>query len=122
VILKKLRVLVVDDDLSIRKLMASALEQEGYETLEAASGVEALHIAETNSVDFLITDAEMPEMSGPELIMKLRTQDLIKKVLLVSGNGPAVTHPNAALRPIPLLPKPFTTAQLLREIDSILVD
>jgi PleD family two-component response regulator len=62
-------VLVVDDDRSVRRLMAVIVAQDGYATLEAENGTDAIHLAEANAIDLLVTDVEMPGMSGPELVL-----------------------------------------------------
>lgn len=112
------RVLVVDDDRPVRKLMATMAAGSGYETFEAEDGTEAIRVAEAEEIDLLITDIEMPGMSGPELIDILRKRGYLGRSLLVSGNTAAASFHNS----VPLLAKPFTCGQLLKEIHTILND
>ena len=115
-------VLVVDDDRSVRRLMAVMVAQDGYATLEAESGAEAIHLAEANPIDLLVTDVEMPGMSGPELVLALKQRGLIDSSLLVTGNVDAVDLLHGLHGSIPLLAKPFNATQLLEKVHGILND
>jgi CheY-like chemotaxis protein len=115
-------VLVVDDDRSVRHLMAVMVAQDGYETLEAKNEGEALHLAETNRIDLLITDVEMPGVSGPELMLSLRKRGLIERSLLVTGNVDAIHSFRSSHGQVPFLAKPFNSGQLLGKIHAILND
>ena len=118
----KRRVLVVDDDGPLRQLMTVMVSQDGYETLQARNGDDALHLAESYRIDLLITDVEMPGMSGPELILNLRKRGLIGKSLLVTGNPSAIGHSAGLDDHVPLLAKPFNSRQLLGKIHAIFND
>ena len=115
-------VLIVDDDHSVRRLMAVMVAQDGYPTLEAESGAEAIHLAEANPVDLLVTDVEMPGMSGPELVLALKQRGLIGSSLLVTGNVDAIHHLHDLQGSIPLLAKPFNATQFLEKVHGILND
>ena len=65
-------VLIVDDSVSMRKLVTSTLEDAGHQVVEAEDGVVALGIARTKSVDIVITDVNMPNMDGLTLVAELR--------------------------------------------------
>ncbi|MDR1320725.1 MAG: response regulator transcription factor [Gracilibacteraceae bacterium] len=66
------RILVVEDDTSIRKLTCAVLRQNGFEVLQAENGVAALEIMDRQHVDLVILDLIMPEMDGYELTKQLR--------------------------------------------------
>jgi len=68
------RILVADDDVSLRRVLQVQLEQEGYEVAVAASGHQTLSILQLRSFDLLITDLKMPGMSGVELLRHVRLQ------------------------------------------------
>ncbi len=67
------RILAVDDSESMRKMVTFTLERAGFETEEAADGVEALDKAQKENFDLVITDINMPEMDGITLIRRLRS-------------------------------------------------
>ena len=62
------RILVVDDDESVRKVVRETLDEEGYETFEAADGVEALQVFERESPDLVILDIMMPVFDGFQVL------------------------------------------------------
>ena len=70
------RVLLVEDDNSLRRYVEVTLQRAGYEVLSAADGLEAMKLALTSHVDIVITDAMMPNLSGHELGRFLRNSNL----------------------------------------------
>lgn len=68
----KRSVLIVDDETAIREMIVLALEMAGYETLEAADGVQALRILQTRHPDLILLDWMMPGASGLEVARKIR--------------------------------------------------
>jgi len=68
------RILVVDDNLVVLKLLRHLLESEDYLVITAENGVEALKLASTENPDLIVTDYVMPEMDGVMLIKKLKSQ------------------------------------------------
>lgn len=115
-------VLVVDDELPIRKLISVMLASHGYRILEAANGWEAVAIAEMNSIDLLITDMEMPGMTGRDLITALQERRLIGDWLLVTGNSGAIKSFGASLGSLHCLSKPFKAGQLLELTQALIKD
>ena len=81
------RVLVVDDDSSLRRVTQVQLEHEGYAVSTAASGDEALHILETTVQDVVITDLRMPGMSGFDLLRQIRANYPEVVVIIVTAYG-----------------------------------
>jgi CheY-like chemotaxis protein len=110
-----MRVLVADDEASIRELIRTVAAMKGYETLEAENGLQALETARRFACDLVITDQEMPCMKGLELIARLTSEGYPARYLLVSGFS--VKGPQAA--GIPVLAKPFTVNQLLRTLEKL---
>jgi len=80
-----LRVLIVDDEISVRKVMAAVLAQLGFPCETAASGEEALRILETHKIDAVISDLQMPGISGMELLIKVRQSYPQIVFLMITG-------------------------------------
>ena len=117
------RILVVDDDSDIRRLDAEVLKSSGYEVDTAEDGEVALHIVNDPSViyDLLITDHNMPKLSGLNLIKKLRAERMILPVIIATGTLPKqefTKHP--WLRPAAILLKPYTIDELLGTVREVL--
>ena len=81
------RVLIVDDDSSVRRVTQVQLEHEGYTVSTAASGQEALHILENTLHDLVITDLRMPGMSGIDLLRQIRANYPRVAVIIVTAHG-----------------------------------
>jgi len=95
---KSIRVLVVDDALYIRELISLILRNEGYEVIKAANGKEALNALNGTNIDMLITDLNMPEMNGIELVESLRDMPDFKSipVLMVTSENQESIRKKAA--------------------------
>ncbi len=68
----KTRILVVDDDVAVRRLIRANLEARGYEISQAVNGTEALEVLESNVPDLLILDIKMPGLDGVEVCRRIR--------------------------------------------------
>jgi len=85
------RILVTDDDASLRRVLQVQLEQEGYEVAVAASGQQTLSILQLQPFDLLITDLKMPGMSGLELLRHARLQYPQTIIILLTAFGTVET-------------------------------
>jgi signal transduction histidine kinase/ActR/RegA family two-component response regulator len=106
-----LRILLVEDQAAVRRLVREVLTRFGHEVLEASNGVEALAVAErAGTIDLLLTDIVMPQMDGAELARRLRRRAPGLAVLYMSG------YADEALRGLEegatFLPKPFLAEEL----------
>ena len=114
-------VLVVDDEKSIRDLLVAMLSRSGYRVLAAGHGKEALALYQPRvaEVALVVTDLDMPEMGGAQLVQELLRLNPAVKVLIISGAAPAsaVASPPPGT---PALQKPFTREELLAEIRTLL--
>ena len=112
-------IMLVEDEPAIRRLLGTALRRSGYTVLEAASGQEAIDSFEThqNDVSLLITDVRMPQMTGPELIRRLRASRPDLKVLCISGCASSV--PVEIERDVAVLQKPFSRQELIAKVDRL---
>lgn len=79
------RILVVEDDKNLKKLIKITLTKENYTVYEASNGEEALEMLDTNYVDLIISDIMMPEMDGFELIKELRTSKYKMPIMLITA-------------------------------------
>ncbi|UCG38278.1 MAG: response regulator [bacterium] len=80
------KILVVDDENLVRWSVKRYLEAEGYQTLEASSGQEALRILDMENVGVMITDLMMPGMDGVELIRRARARQPHLSVLVITAS------------------------------------
>ncbi|GAB1643949.1 PAS domain S-box protein [Krasilnikovia sp. MM14-A1259] len=112
------RVLVVDDDETVRELMVRILDRNGYKPVSAADPESALILAE-EPFDLLLTDVLMPQMSGPELAERFKLRQPDVPVLFVSGYTDGHAGVKRAAGGL-LLHKPFTTESLLGSVRDAL--
>jgi CheY-like chemotaxis protein len=113
-------VLVVDDELVIRRAVRKMLERAGYDVLEAANGVDALLLLERTTPDVLITDLHMPSCDGFELTRALRQSGRAQpKIIIISGDDDPATLRSAQAAGATALSKPFTYEDLLRTVASV---
>ena len=112
-------VLVVEDETSVRNLIASALKNDGYDLLLAGSAEEAMSIVETleGPIDLLLTDAILPGRSGVELVADLTKRRPGLRVLLMSGYTEETLPIEGGMT---LLQKPFTPRELRERIRDAL--
>ena len=76
------KILIVDDDKEIRKLVEIYLRNEGFDTLSASDGVEAIEVLEQNEIDMIVLDVMMPRMDGIQTCMKIRENNHIPILML----------------------------------------
>lgn len=79
------KILVVEDNKNLRKLMVTYLKKNNYEPLEAEDGEQALDIIDKNHIDLIITDIMMPNMDGFELTRELRDANYMLSILFVTA-------------------------------------
>jgi CheY-like chemotaxis protein len=118
------RILLVEDRNSVRDYVYTLLESDGYEVLAARNGPEGLSIfhRSLHRVDLLVTDCEMPGMTGLELARACARRDPAVGVLYISGSGPDedLKADLGAPRRAFLL-KPFNGDELLRKVKKLFV-
>jgi CheY-like chemotaxis protein len=102
------RVLIVDDEPVLRRLMRRALSGLGLEVMEAADGVEALELFRTHEFNAVVSDVRMPQMDGIALVEQLQRLAPDVPVVLVSGSDEVANRAGArALGAFDFLAKPF---------------
>lgn len=111
-------ILIIDDEETIRVLLRSALQAEGYEVAEAVNGREGLERYRDRPADLVITDIVMPELNGLDMLLELTREFLHAKVIAISG----ATEEKNLLDVAKLLgarqtfQKPFSMPQLLSAV------
>lgn len=112
---------MVDDDPYIRQLSAQVLIRQGYAVNAAGDGAAAWENLQICDYDLLITDQHMPNVTGLELVRKLRTARMSLPVILSSGGLPAADLEREAwLQPVTALPKPYSAGDLLAAVSDVL--
>jgi CheY-like chemotaxis protein len=115
------RILLVEDDSAVRQASAMLLVRAGYQVNAVEGSQAAWEALQSRSYDLLITDNQMPEMSGLELVRKLRSAQLALPVIMASGGiDERDLTQNQWLQPATVLPKPFTSAALLETVAEVL--
>ena len=115
------RILLVDDDLVLCVFHAEVLSGAGFDVDMAEDGEAGWQALQVRNYDLLITDNQMPRVSGIELLKKLRSEEQDIPVIMVSGAIPTEElNRNSWLRLSATLPKPFTGDRLLRIVKKVL--
>ena len=119
----KALILVVDDEAHTRELERRILETGPYDVLEAPGAAEAFAILAETKVDLLISDLEMPGLSGEDMVAKVRWMFPNQKVLYVSGVVDRLLDARKVLTETEaFLDKPFTSKSLLEAVSLLLYD
>ncbi len=117
------RILMVDGDMFILQINAAVLSSFGYQTRVAVDGAAAWEALQANGYDLLITDNNIPKVSGVELVRKVRSAQMTLPVILASRDLPALKlEANAWLQPVVPLRRPFTDDALLGTVKKVLRD
>jgi CheY-like chemotaxis protein len=117
------RVLVVDDEIHIVHVVAIKLRNNGYEVETANNGAEAYEYACRNKPDIIVTDFQMPTMSGMELVEKLRENEDTKNIPIIMLTARSFAIPKERQEQLKIsncLSKPFSPRELLSNIEDIL--
>jgi CheY-like chemotaxis protein len=117
------RVLVVEDDDAVARVVLDVLGAHGYHLRRAGSGVEALQLCRDapDTIDLVVTDVIMPRMGGPALVAALRAGGIRIPVLFMSGyTNNALQSLYGLAEEVELLEKPFTPRELLARVRSVL--
>jgi len=117
------KVLVVDDEIHIIHVVTIKLRNNGYEVISADNGAEAFELAQRERPDIIVTDFQMPAMTGLELVEKLRQHEETKDIPVIMLTARSFAIPEEQqedLRISGCLSKPFSPKELLGNIEDIL--
>lgn len=110
------RILVVDDDVAIRRLLQRVLSREGYTVETAGDGAKALSRIQEAPPDLLLLDLMMPVMDGWEVYRRLRQDRAVRFPILIITAGGIQGRAVDALAGVEIIAKPFDLDQLLQAI------
>lgn len=115
-----MRILLAEDDGSMRQYLCRALERSGYHVTAVDRGTAAVPLLEAERFDLLLTDIVMPEMDGIELAQRASAIDPTMRVMFITGFA-AVALKNGPPLDARVLSKPFHLRDLVAEVDRMLV-
>lgn len=116
--MSKERILIVDDEKEIRDLIDIYLKGEGYETLKAENGEEALNVLEKNDVDLIILDIMMPKVNGIEACLKIREEREMPIIMLSAKSEDMDKILGLNTGADDYLTKPFNPLELVARVKS----
>jgi two-component system chemotaxis response regulator CheY len=118
------KILVVDDALSVRQLAKSTLESEGFEVIEALDGKDAVMKLATNRFELIITDINMPNMGGMDLLALVKNDRLHKftpVLIMTTERSEARKEEARNIGARAWLTKPFIPSRLLDAVQKLVV-
>lgn len=118
------KIMTVDDSVTVRQMLSFTLQDAGYEVIEASDGVDALRKLKSESVQMLITDLNMPQMDGIELIREVRKNPenrFVPIIMLTTESQEQKKQAGKSAGASGWIVKPFKPEQLLRVVKMVLV-
>ena len=119
------KVLIVDDEIHIVHVVAIKLRNNGYEVISADNGAEAFDLALKEKPDIIVTDFQMPVMTGMELVEKLRQHQATRDIPVIMLTARSFAIPQEQQENLQIsgcLSKPFSPKELLGNIEDILYE
>ncbi|HEX2832925.1 MAG TPA: response regulator [Thermoanaerobaculia bacterium] len=115
------RVLVIDDDLPIRGMLAAALRQHGYQVLLAGDGAEGQRAMTIHHPNIVLLDLAMPDVNGWDFLQRLRETGHLGQIPIIVVSAHVRVEPQALLQMgvAAILPKPFNLTDLLSLIEHL---
>ncbi len=116
------QILLIDDDNSLRGVLAKSLGYAGHTVIQASDGQQGIELARVAHVDLVITDLIMPGQEGVETIVQLRREQPRLPIIAISGgltNSTLYLEIAAKIGAKRVLPKPFTPQELIAAIDEV---
>jgi two-component system alkaline phosphatase synthesis response regulator PhoP len=115
------KIVVADDESHILHVVSMKLSNAGYEVLTAVDGEEALELCRSEKPDMVITDFQMPVMTGLELCKTLRQEGFMAPVLMLTARGFDIGASDmASARIADVLSKPFSPREVLGKVQQLL--
>lgn len=117
-----IRILLAEDDDSMRAYIQRALENAGYSVSAVSNGTEALPLLHTEIFDLLLSDIVMPEMDGIELAQRCNEISPSTKVMFITGFAAVTLRANREAPHAKMLSKPFHLKDLVLEVERMFED
>lgn len=118
------RILIIDDDASIRGALQIGLRKAGYEVMQARDGSEGVSLWRLHGADLVITDLHMPEKNGLEVILELRAHTPSPRIIAMSDGGQTkqieLLGDARLLGAVLTIKKPFTLAEMMTMVNRVL--
>ena len=115
------RLLLVEDDPTLRQALSFNLTREGYEVAAAADGEAALEAARSDRLDLILLDVMLPGMSGVEVLRVLRREGVTTPVIILSAKGDEIDRVvGLKVGADDYVAKPFSRPELLARIEAVL--
>jgi DNA-binding response OmpR family regulator len=115
------RILLVEDDRTLRQALAFNLEREGYEVRVAVDGEQALASARDPSLDLVVLDVMLPGMSGLEVLRRVRAEGVSTPVIILSAKGDEIDRVvGLKVGADDYVAKPFSRPELLARVEAVL--
>jgi len=112
------RILVVDNELRSREMIAHFLREASYEVEQADDGVSAIEMLDKKKFDLMICDIVMPQLSAIDVVRHMNSRSLSTSVILITGHPDSVAQ--RGLGHLPYFTKPFNMYDLLRVVKEII--
>jgi len=117
----KLRVLCAEDSSDLRECLHEVLNRAGYEVTAVENGEQAWDEVQSSGYDLLVTDHEMPQLTGAELALRIRTQGMSLPIIVITGSGSFYTPARCRFLDISaVLEKPFALSDLSEAVGRTL--
>jgi CheY-like chemotaxis protein len=117
----KKKVLLVDDDPGVRRMLLRVLEEEDYDVVPAVNGLEALEVVTNTAVDLVLLDLNLPVQNGWETFERLNTENPSLPVIIITAR-PNQLFPALAAGAGALMEKPLDLPKLLRTMRDLMAE
>lgn len=114
------KILVVDDETSVRKLVSSYMSREGFQVIEAGNGADALSLARREHPDLVVLDLMLPEIDGMEVCRALRGESDVFIIMLTARTEETDKLVGLGLGADDYLTKPFSPRELVARVKAVL--
>lgn len=115
------RILLAEDDDSLRTFLTKALKRAGHEVVDCEDGEAAIEALDDGTYDLLLTDIVMPGADGIELARKAADKDADLKIMFITGFAAVALNPSSqAPEQAKVLSKPFHLRELVSEVDRMI--